>query len=141
MHFWERLRQRSFSNVPNNHYQIFIDNFQFVTRSILDFKDGLKKYKLAMNQFCHLIIAEIRKHRAEAILSLSLKIKRSSHKLLQSAVSRKSVDYRSYMQSVTNQDRCDSCFVHTVSAMIEGAYALKKNILFHLSRQMLIDCG
>ena len=150
--FGERMRELRFlsslwgeyrkmvSNVSNNRFQIFYDNFKYVTTSRLDFQDGLKKYELELNEFSHLTIDEIRKYYTGARRPMP-RSRRSLHPSLKSGISKQSADYRNYMQPVTDQGRCGSCVAHAVSATLEGAYAIKRKIRFNLSRQMLIDCG
>lgn len=136
---WHQYRKAT-PNVPNHRFETFNDNFKYVTTSRLDFKAGSRKYELELNEFSHLTIDEIRKNFTGARRTLT-RSRRSIQPFLKSSVLKDFVDYRQYMQPVTNQGDCGSCVAHAVAAMLEGTYAFKKTIRFNLSRQMLIDCG
>ena len=45
------------------------------------------------------------------------------------------------VSSVKNQLQCGGCWAFSSSEAVEGAWALKKNVLYNLSEQELIDCS
>jgi len=52
-------------------------------------------------------------------------------------------DWRKHnkVSSVKNQESCGSCWAFSATEAVEGAWAIKHNVLFNLSQQELVDCS
>ncbi|CAF1256586.1 unnamed protein product [Adineta ricciae] len=66
---------------------------------------------------------------------------RSTRRTTTKRVSASKIDYRPYMNPIVNQGQCGSCYAFSVTAAIEGTYALKTGRRIQLSQQQIVDCS
>lgn len=51
------------------------------------------------------------------------------------------ISWKRYLNPVSNQGSCGSCWAFAAVTALEGAYAVKTGLLYNLSEQQLVDCA
>ena len=102
-----------------------------------------KSYTLGITPFSDLTNEEFKEkfvYNAEIMKRKESVVSNTNFQQLQSSLPH-GIDWRdNAVTSVKNQRRCGSCWAFSAVGAIEGAYAIKDNILEDLSPQHLVDC-
>jgi len=121
-------------------FDAFRANLDFVTRHNEEFSNGIQTYKVAMNEFADLTLAEFK----QARLGLKFTPKPESERnvVALSGTAADSVDWRAKgaVTPVKNQGQCGSCWSFSTTGSVEGANFIKTGKLVSLSEQELVDC-
>jgi len=123
--------------------EIFAYNLGYINEHNKLADDGLKNFRLAVNNFTDMTGSEFRAFYNG--LSLERFVEKSSAEkfVATGKAVPASVDWRTkgVVTPVKNQEQCGSCWAFSAVASLEGQHALKNKMLVSLSEQNLVDCS
>ncbi|KAL4472376.1 hypothetical protein ABPG74_018325 [Tetrahymena malaccensis] len=145
--FKKTFRKRYADSEDDYRFQIFVENFNYVTSFNQKNSDSQENIQLEVNEFADLSLQEFKelyfgynsskKHTTKQ--SFSVKNLRQSYLLSDSVP--ESVDWRERLVTpVQKQGGCGSCWAFSTVIALEGAYAKQTGVVEKFSEQNLIDC-
>lgn len=124
--------------------KVFMDNKHKIAKHNSLYERGIKKYKLAMNEFGDKLHHEFVQTMNGFKRQYQSHYENGSTYLSPANVQiPKSVDWREegYVTPVKNQGSCGSCWAFSTTGSLEGQHFRKTGVLVSLSEQNLIDCS
>jgi cathepsin L len=123
--------------------EIFAYNLEKIHLHNLQADNGVKTFRLAVNNFTDMSNLEFRSYFNG--LRLERSVPKSPAELFEvtGKPMPKTVDWREkgVVTGVKNQEQCGSCWAFSAVASLEGQHALKNKKLVSLSEQNLVDCS
>ncbi|KAI4876596.1 hypothetical protein NFI96_034275 [Prochilodus magdalenae] len=148
-HVWKLKFGKSYGSVEeeSRRKMIWLDNLKLVLEHNLLADQGIKSYRLGMNQFADMDNQEYQARFSGCMGPLNVTKTRSATVDLRQAEKTDlptEVDWRraGYVTPVKNQQKhCDSCWAFSATGALEGQIFRKIRKLISLSEQQLVDCS
>jgi len=123
--------------------EIFAYNLEKIHLHNLQADNGVKTYRLAVNNFTDMSNLEFRTYYNGLRLQRSVPKSHAGLFVETGKPLPKTVDWRDkgVVTGVKNQEQCGSCWAFSAVASLEGQHALKTKQLVSLSEQNLVDCS